>query len=41
VPDLVAAAAADVFDVGLHGGDTSYNLDDNCGRTGDDFMNVS
>jgi hypothetical protein len=41
VPDLVAAAAADVFDVGFHGGDTSYNLDDNCGRTGDDFMNVS
>ena len=39
VPMLVAAAEAGEFDVGFHGGDTSYNLDDNCGRTGDDFMN--
>lgn len=39
VPDLVKAAANGEFDVGFHGGDTSYNLDDNCGRTGDDFMN--
>lgn len=37
VPGLLKAA--DETDIGFMGGDISYNLDDNCGVTGDDFLN--
>lgn len=38
VPALVRAAQSGEVDLSFHGGDTSYNLDDNCGTTGDSFF---
>lgn len=38
VPALVAEIQAGTADFGVHGGDTGYNIDDNCGTTGDFFF---
>jgi acid phosphatase type 7 len=41
VPRIIEDALAQRHLYALHYGDTGYNMDDNCGKTGDDFLNAA
>lgn len=40
IPSMTDAATNGEIDLVIHGGDISYDIDDDCGRRGDEFMNA-